>query len=131
MFALTLPHCWWKLSRNKRFGNTLMNPRPDLRMLFRPLTCFGLALLLGAFGFAYAKLANNGIWLIGFLLFYVPFSLVALVLGGVFTVRAYAALPAGHWGKYLLIATIALVVLLLLICLALITELNSHSPGGF
>ena len=46
-----------------------MAPRLDLRVLLRPLICFGSVLLLGVFGFAYAKLTNNGIWFIGFLLF--------------------------------------------------------------
>lgn len=88
-------------------------------------------MLLGFFGSTYAALTNNGIAFIGFLLFYIPFSLLALVLGAVFAAKAYAVLPAKHWGKYLLTAAITLVVLLLLICFALIAELNSHSPGGF
>jgi uncharacterized membrane protein (UPF0136 family) len=108
-----------------------MAPQPDLRVLFRPLVCFGSVLLLGVLGFAYAKLTNNGIGLIGFLIFYVPFSLLALVLGAVFAVKAYAVLPAKHWGKCFLTAAIALVVVLLLICFAVFAELTSHPPGGF
>ena len=86
---------------------------------------------LGVFGFAYAKLTDNGIWLIGFLLFYVPFAVIASILGAVFSVKPYAVLPANHWAKYVLTGVIAFVVVLLVICFLGIIELNSHSAGGF
>jgi len=106
-----------------------MTHSPETRVVLRPLICFGAALALGVFGFAYAKLTDNGIWLIGFLLFYVPFAVIASILGAVFSVKAYAVLPANHWAKYVLTGVIAFVVVLLVICFLGIIELNSHSGG--
>jgi hypothetical protein len=106
--------------------------RPDdTSAVVLPLICFGSAVGLGLLAFGYAKLTNNGIFLIGFLLFFVPFSVVALILGAIFSIKAYGALPARHWGRYALAAAIALVVVLLIICTMIIVEVGSHPAGGF
>jgi hypothetical protein len=35
-----------------------------MRVVLRPLICFGTALAWGVFGIAHTKLTNNGIWFI-------------------------------------------------------------------
>ena len=91
----------------------------------RPLVCFGLVLIVGAIGFSSAK---NGFSLIGFLIRFIPCSLIACALGTVFAVKAYRGLPSNHKGKHLLTAVILLVVLGIALCLLLAVEINSIPP---
>jgi hypothetical protein len=106
------------------FGAT-MNQPSNSELVVRPLVCFGLVLLAGALGFGHAKLTNNGFFLIGFLIAYVPCSLVACVVGGVFAAKAYRVLPANHKGRRILTTVISLAVLGVAACLLLALSISS------
>ncbi len=102
-----------------------MNQPSDAELIVRPVVCFGSVVVVGVLGFGYAKLTNNGFALIGFLIPYVPGSLIACVLGGVFAVKAYRNLPANHRGRHILTAMICLAVILVLLCLALVANIQT------
>ncbi len=102
-----------------------MNQHSNTELVVRPLVCFGLVLLVGVLGFARAKLTNNGFFLIGFLIAYVPCSLVACIVGAVFAVKAYRVLPADHNGRHILTAVISLAVLGVAACLLLALNISS------
>ena len=95
-----------------------MNQPSDSELIVRPLVCFGLVVVVGVFGFGYAKLTNNGFFLIGFLIPYIPCSLIGCVLGAVFAAKAYRNLPADHKGRHILTAVISLAVIGVLLCVA-------------
>ena len=84
-----------------------MNQPSNDELVVRPLVCFALVVVVGVFGFGYAKLTNNGFFLIGFLIPYVLCSLIGCVLGAVFAAKAYRKLPANHKGRHILTAVIA------------------------
>jgi hypothetical protein len=73
--------------------------------------CIVLVLGVGAWGISYAFLKNNGIFLIGFLLIYVPLALIPSGLGIIYSIRAYKMFPRGHWGRKYLVS-IAIIVAL-------------------
>jgi len=79
-----------------------MSAQHDKKLILPPLICFGLVLVVGALGFGSAAIKHNGFALIGFMQFYVPFSLVACIVGVTLYTKAYKSLPSGHWGKVLL-----------------------------
>ena len=102
-----------------------MNKPSDTALVVRPLVCFGLVLIVGVFGFGYAKLTNNGFFLIGFLIPYVPGSLIGCVVGAVFAVKAYRNLPASDKGRHILTTVISLTVIGVLLCLAFVAHIES------
>jgi hypothetical protein len=89
------------------------------------MVCFGLVPVVGAIGFTYAKLTGNGFFLIGFLIPYVPGSLIACVLGAVFAAKAYRNLPANHKGRRILTAVIFLTAIAVLLCLAFLAYVQN------
>jgi divalent metal cation (Fe/Co/Zn/Cd) transporter len=103
-----------------------MNSTSDKNAALWPLICFGSVVVLGVFGFGYAKLTNNGFALIGFLVFYVPFSLFASALGAVFAVKAFTNKPSNHWVKYVLFGAIVVAGAFILICFSVIKQLDWH-----
>jgi len=102
-----------------------MNQPSDAELVVRPLVCFGLVLVVGVFGFGYAKLTNNGFFLLGFLVPYVPGSLIGCVVGAVFAAKAYRKLPPNHRGRHLLTAVISLAVIGVLLCLAFVAHIEA------
>lgn len=107
-----------------------MNSPINRRVVLRPLICFGLVLLSGALGFGYAKLTNNGFWGLGFLLVLLPCSLITCIVGTVFTIKAFAVLPADHWGRFALSAMITLVLLGFALCCWILISAGPYITGG-
>ncbi len=102
-----------------------MNQPSDNDLVLRPLACFGLVLIVGAIGFGNAIMTNNGFALIGFLVPYILFSLVACVVGTVFAVKAYRGLPPNHKGRNVLTVVLSLAVLGVVLCLLLVANFSS------
>jgi len=105
-----------------------MDTPSDTRLVARPLICFGSVVIAGAAGFA---LTRNGFSFLAFLLLYIPVSLLVSIIGAIYTVKAYAGLPRGHWGRLALNVLIVIAILGLAWACFLVVSFSSHPPGGF
>jgi hypothetical protein len=92
-----------------------MKAHIDISPLVLPSLFLLPVFITGISGFGYAYVNHNGIFLLGFLLVFVPISLLALLVGVIFSARACQKVPKGHWGrKYLGALCISIGILCLL-----------------
>jgi hypothetical protein len=105
----------------------MSNPTDD-RLATRPVVCFGLVIVTGVLGFV---LAGNGFARLGFLLLYIPAALIVSAFGVAYSIKAYAGLPRGHWGRTSLTVLIALMLVGLVLAFVILIAFNSHPAGGF
>ena len=91
------------------------------------MICFGSVVVAGVAG----ALATRSFSFLAFLLIYAPVSFIVSGIGAVYALRAYRALPRGHWGRLALNVVIALAVLGLVLACLVIISFGSHPAGGF